>query len=182
MIRAHPRVSQKMPLPTLSCKHVPATVEVFYNMYASYALSCMCTWGMLLLRCVPISHQVLTEPIALDKEFEDALNDRLVLVFTGKQRLARSEGSSFFFLSVDFSVLRFRRCRLFCLAGLMGFVVAGVFLFPDCYCLEILCRCLLKIPARYTGNTVVCSFIPTMCHLALSPSPSVPGHHAVLMQ
>ncbi|CAM9908431.1 unnamed protein product, partial [Hapterophycus canaliculatus] len=33
--------------------------------------------------------QVLTETIPLDPAFEDALNGRLVLVFTGKQRLAR---------------------------------------------------------------------------------------------
>lgn len=34
--------------------------------------------------------QVLTETIPLDPAFDEALNDRLVLVFTGKQRLARS--------------------------------------------------------------------------------------------
>lgn len=33
--------------------------------------------------------QVLTETVPLDPAFEDALNERLVLVFTGKQRLAR---------------------------------------------------------------------------------------------
>lgn len=35
--------------------------------------------------------QVLIEPVPLDAAFEKALNDRLVLVFTGKQRLARSD-------------------------------------------------------------------------------------------
>lgn len=35
---------------------------------------------------------MVTEKIPLDPAFEEALNDRLVLVFTGKQRLARSAG------------------------------------------------------------------------------------------
>lgn len=37
-----------------------------------------------------VMYQVLTETIPLDPAFEEALNDRLVLIFTGKQRLARS--------------------------------------------------------------------------------------------
>lgn len=36
-----------------------------------------------------VKSQVLCETVPLDPSFEEALNDRLVLVFTGKQRLAR---------------------------------------------------------------------------------------------
>lgn len=39
--------------------------------------------------CIRAPYQVLTETIPLDPAFEEALNDRLVLIFTGKQRLAR---------------------------------------------------------------------------------------------
>lgn len=61
------------------------------------------------MRCVPTFRQVLTEHIALDGAFEDALNDRLVLVFTGKQRLARWGDSPFSLLSPGSSALYFRR-------------------------------------------------------------------------
>eukprot|EP00903_Cladosiphon_okamuranus_P018207 g16748.t1 len=46
--------------------------------------------GVKICRTAPsLPLQVLTETIPLDPSFEEALNDRLVLVFTGKQRLAR---------------------------------------------------------------------------------------------
>lgn len=61
------------------------------------------------MRCVPAFRQVLTESIALDGVFEDDLNDRLVLVFTGKQRLARWGDSPFSLLSGGSRALYFRR-------------------------------------------------------------------------
>lgn len=49
--------------------------------------------AVLFVRAYPddMNGQVLVESVPLDAAFEKALNDRLVLVFTGKQRLARSD-------------------------------------------------------------------------------------------
>lgn len=47
-------------------------------------------------------YQVLTETNTLDPAFEEALNDRLVLIFTGKQRLARSAGWLSTWMSASF--------------------------------------------------------------------------------
>lgn len=63
----------------------------------------------LLLSAIPscdVYGQVCPESIPLEESFEEALNDRLVLVFSGKQRLARyTRTLSFpdlvFFLFVD---------------------------------------------------------------------------------
>ena len=62
---------------------------LFVHTVCAFSCPPMCHTGACTMRTWRAC-QVLTETVPLDPAFEEALNARLVLVFTGKQRLARS--------------------------------------------------------------------------------------------